>query len=119
MKRGRARGDRGVLGQRHTRDGATRGVVPARRGPGPPPHFFTPPEEATARPLLDQLLAQGNELRVPLLQSIDARLTDGRRFAGLPEDAAAWRASLADRAAIHLAEGARAGRRAPETPVRR
>ncbi|WP_372351683.1 gluconate 2-dehydrogenase subunit 3 family protein [Streptomyces sp. KL116D] len=94
-----ARGNRGVLGQRHTWDSATQSVVLARLGPRPPLHFFTPAEEATARPLLDQLLAQWGEPRVPVLESIDARLTegvtDGWRFADMPEDGAAWRASLA------------------------
>ena len=89
---------RGALGQVHTWDDATKGVVLARLGPRPPLHFFTPAEEATAGALLDQLLAQWDEPRVPVLEFVDARLsegvTDGWRFADMPEDGAAWRASL-------------------------
>ncbi|MBT2387768.1 gluconate 2-dehydrogenase subunit 3 family protein [Streptomyces sp. ISL-11] len=92
----------GVLGQAHTWDRATAGVVLARLGPGrqPPLSFFTPPEEAAAEALLDHLLARGPEdPRIPVLSVIDARLstgeTDGWRYADVPEDGETWRRSLA------------------------
>jgi len=90
---------KGALGQAHTWDPATAGVVLARLGPRPPLAFFTPAEEAVAGPLLDHLLAQWGEPRVPVLSVIDERLaqqvTDGWRFADMPEDGEAWRLSLA------------------------
>ncbi|HEX3592001.1 MAG TPA: gluconate 2-dehydrogenase subunit 3 family protein [Pseudonocardiaceae bacterium] len=71
----------------------------ARLGPPPPIRFFTPDEEAIARPLLDLLLDQHAEPRVPVLQMIDSRLaeasTDGWRYEDLPEDGQAWRDTLA------------------------
>jgi hypothetical protein len=95
-------------------DPVTAGVVLARLGPPPSPRFFTVEEEATARPLLDRLLAQDDDPRVPVFEHIDARLaegdTDGWRYADLPEDGEAWRRSLRhveeDAAARH---GARFG----------
>ncbi len=69
--------------------------------PNIPPdiRFFTPAEEAVARALCDQLLAQHGERQVPVLELIDARLageeTDGWRYADMPEDGQAWRKSLA------------------------
>ena len=61
--------------------------------------FFTPAEVAVAAPLLDLLLAQDGDPRVPVLALIDARLavgeTDGWHYDELPEDSQAWRDSLA------------------------
>jgi hypothetical protein len=88
-----------VLGQAPTWDPVTRGVVLRRLGPPPPVRFFTPAEEAVARPLLDRLLAQDDEPRVPVFEHVDARLaedqTDGWHHEDLPPDGDAWRASLA------------------------
>jgi hypothetical protein len=60
--------------------------------------FFDEREETTARPLVDRLLAQDGEARVPVLEMVDARLAEGRgfgyRYADMPEDGRAWRASL-------------------------
>jgi Gluconate 2-dehydrogenase subunit 3 len=88
-----------VLGQAPGWDPVTRGVVLRRLGPPPPVRFFTPAEEAVARPLLDRLLAQDDEPRVPVLEQVDARLaedqTDGWHYEDLPPDPDAWRASLA------------------------
>jgi Gluconate 2-dehydrogenase subunit 3 len=87
-----------VLGQVPAWDTVTAGVVLARLGPPPPVRFFQPGEEAVARALLDQLLDQRDEPRVPVLEMIDARLaehrTDGWRYEDMPEDGQAWRASL-------------------------
>jgi len=88
-----------VLGQAPGWDAVTAGVVLRRLGPPPPRRFFTVDEEATARPLLDRLLAQDGEPRIPVFEMIDARLaegeTDGWRFADMPEDGDAWKQSLA------------------------
>jgi hypothetical protein len=74
--------------------------------------FFTTGEEPTIRALLDLILAQHDEPRVPVTELIDLRLaageTDGWRYEDMPEDGEAWRRSLAalDRVAL-----ARHGRR--------
>jgi Gluconate 2-dehydrogenase subunit 3 len=79
-------------------DDVTAGVVLARLAPPKELSYFTPAEAAIAGPLLDLLLAQDSEPRVPVLALIDERLaigeTDGWHYEELPEDAAAWRASL-------------------------
>ena len=87
-----------VLAQRRTWDPITAAVVMARLGPQPPLQFFGPAEEAAARALLDRLLAQDRGPRVPVLEMIDQRLsegsTDGWRYSDMPEDGEAWRRSL-------------------------
>jgi hypothetical protein len=104
-------------------DPVTAGVVLARLSLPPDIRFFTPPEEAIATALCDQLLGQdgagqdaagqdgagqdgagqdgaghNSEPLVPLVAMIDARLaeaeTDGWRYADMPEDGQAWRDSL-------------------------
>lgn len=88
-----------VLEEQDAWDAVTTGVVLARLGPPPAAAFFTPDEEAVARPLLDRLLAQDEDPRIPVFELIDARLvekdTDGWRYADMPEDGEAWRQSLA------------------------
>jgi hypothetical protein len=88
-----------VLGQAPGWDPVTAGVVLRRLGPPPPRRFFTVDEEAAARPLLDRLLAQDGEPRIPVFEMIDARLaegeTDGWHYADMPEDGDAWKQSLA------------------------
>jgi hypothetical protein len=87
-----------VLAQAPSWDPVTTGVVLGRLGPPPPTRFFTIDEEAAARPLLDRLLAQDGEPRVPVFEMIDARLaedeTDGWRYVDMPEDGAAWKRTL-------------------------
>ena len=87
-----------VLGQAPTWDAITQGVVLRRLGPPPKLRFFTVDEEAVCRPLLDRLLAQDDEPRIPVFELIDARLaeaeTDGWRYEDMPPDAEAWRRSL-------------------------
>jgi Gluconate 2-dehydrogenase subunit 3 len=88
-----------VLSQARHWDTVTADVVMARTGPPPDPQFFTDTERACAAALLDQLTGQCDEdLRVPVLQMIDARLaageTDGWRYADMPEDGQAWRDTL-------------------------
>ena len=88
-----------VLGQAPDWDAVTAGVVLRRLGPPAPLRFFTPAEEAVARPLLDRLLAQDREPRIAVVAVIDARLAegeiDGWRYDDMPEDGAAWKRSLA------------------------
>ncbi len=67
-----------VLDQAHVWDDVTAGVVLARLALPGTLAFFTPAEVAVARPLLDLLLAQDGEPRIPVLELIDARLADRR-----------------------------------------
>lgn len=87
-----------VLSEIPTWDVVTAGTVLARLGPPPSLRFFDLDEEAIARPLLDQLLDQRDEPRVPVLEMIDARLaeaqTDGWHYDDMPPDEPAWRESL-------------------------
>ncbi len=80
-------------------DGVTAGVVLARLDPSPDFSFFTPSEQAIAGALLDALLAQHDEPKVPVLLLVDRRLalgeTDGWVHHDMPEDGDAWRATLA------------------------
>jgi hypothetical protein len=88
-----------VLSQTRHWDTVTADVVTDRTGPPPDPQFFTDTEQACAAALLDQLTGQSDEdLRIPVLQMVDARLaageTDGWRYADMPEDGQAWRDTL-------------------------
>lgn len=80
-------------------DEVTAGVVLARIAMPPDFRFFTPAEQATAEALLDQLLAQHDEPKVPVAQLVDRRLalgeTDGWHYEDLPEDGEAWKQTLA------------------------
>jgi Gluconate 2-dehydrogenase subunit 3 len=88
-----------VLDEVDVWDDVTAGVVLARLGPPHDLSFFTPAEVAIALPLLDLLLGQDCEPRVPVLPLVDLRLatgqTDGWHYDDLPEDATVWRNSLA------------------------
>jgi hypothetical protein len=88
-----------VLSQATNWDDTTSGLVLARLDPPGPLRFFTPAEATTAAALFDQLLHQRQEPRVPVLSMVDARLadgqTDGWRYDDMPEDAQAFRTSLA------------------------
>jgi hypothetical protein len=87
-----------VLDQSGVWDDVTAGVVLARLAPPNDLGFFTQDEQAIAEPLLDLLLAQDTEPRVPVLALIDTRLatgeTDGWHYDDLPEDGQAWRTTL-------------------------
>ena len=80
-------------------DAVTRRAVLGRLAPGTDLGFFSTAEAATAAALLDLLLAQDGEPRVPVLALIDARLvageTDGWHYDDMPEDGDAWRQTLA------------------------
>ncbi|MBW8765643.1 MAG: gluconate 2-dehydrogenase subunit 3 family protein [Geodermatophilales bacterium] len=88
-----------VLSQVEVWDDVTAGAVLSRLSHPTGLAFFTPREVGVARPLLDLLLAQDGEPRVPVLEMIDERLalgeTDGWHYDDLPEDGEAWRVSLA------------------------
>src|ERR1700722_14463472 len=79
-----------VLGQSKTWDQTTHAVVMSRLGPLEPLRFFSEAEEPTARALVDRLLAQVDEPRVPVIEMIDVRLAEGRgdgyRYEEMPED---------------------------------
>jgi hypothetical protein len=88
-----------VLSQQKYWDVVTRSVVTERLKSPVGLRFFTASEAETASALLDLLLAQDGEPRVPVLEMVDLRLsegeTDGWRYEDLPEDGEAWRQSLA------------------------
>jgi hypothetical protein len=87
-----------VTTQAGTWDPVTAGVVLARLAPPPPLKFFTTGEEPAVRALVDRMLAQDGEPKVPAVEAIDQRLVrrqgDGYRFADMPEDDEAWRRSV-------------------------
>lgn len=60
--------------------------------------FFTAEEAEICRALLDLLLANHSEPRVPVLEMVDQRLfegeTDGWRYQDMPEDGHAWHQTL-------------------------
>ena len=80
-------------------DDVTAGAVLARLALPGQLAFFSPHEVGVAAPMLDLLLAQDRDPRVPVLALIDERLavgeTDGWHYDTLPEDAQAWRDTLA------------------------
>jgi hypothetical protein len=88
-----------VLDQASTWDAVTTGVVLGRLGPVRPVRFFSSEEEPTARTLVDRLLAQDDNPKIPVLEMIDRRLHegqgDGYRYHDMPEDGEAWRRSIA------------------------
>ncbi len=92
-------GDFDALAHAGKWDLVTARVVLARLNPDPELRFFSRLEEPTARTLVDLLLGQHEEPRVPVVELIDQRLaageTDGWRYEDMPEDAEAWRRSLA------------------------
>jgi len=79
-------------------DDVTAGVVLARLALPGELAFFTPSEVAVAAPLLDLVLDQDSDPRVPVLALIDQRLaigeTDGWHYDDMPEDGQAWRETL-------------------------
>ncbi len=81
-------------------DKVTAQAIRSRAAPPAAPRFFTAAEQATAKALVGQLLDQPHDdLGVPVMEMIDARLadgqTDGWRYADMPEDGQAWRDTLA------------------------
>ena len=93
-------------------DDVTAAVVLARLAPTTEMTFFSRAEVAVAGPLLDLLLAQDGDPRIPVLALIDARLTagetDGWHYDDMPADGEAWRLTLA-----HLNDDAASAHNAP------
>jgi hypothetical protein len=90
-----------VLGQRDHWDSRTRALVVGRLSPPREPSFFSEAEERVCRPLLDRLLANDDpDRKLPVFEMVDRRLsageTDGWHYDDMPEDADAWRRSLAE-----------------------
>jgi gluconate 2-dehydrogenase subunit 3-like protein len=88
-----------VLDEVHRWDDVTAGVVLSRLALTTDLSFFTLAENAAATALLDLLLQQDGEPKVPVVAMVDSRLaageTDGWHYDDLPEDGEAWRRSLA------------------------
>jgi hypothetical protein len=88
-----------VLDEAHRWDDVTAGVVLSRLAPTTDLSFFTLDENAAATALLDLLLHQDGEPKVPVVAMVDSRLalgeTDGWHYDDMPEDGEAWRRSLA------------------------
>ncbi len=88
-----------VLDQVHTWDEVTASVVLARLATTTDLSFFTAEEDGTVTPLVDLLLAQDREPKVPVVALLDARLaageTDGWHYDDMPADGEAWRQTLA------------------------
>jgi hypothetical protein len=106
-----------VLSQAGHWDEATRRVVMARVDEVPGVRFFTTEEAATIGPLLDLVLAQDREPRVPVLELIDAKLFDGRfdgfQHADMPRDDETWRRVAAGLDATAVQHGFKSFRVAP------
>ncbi len=87
-----------VLGRAESWDPVTTEVVLRRLGVPTPLRFFLPSREPTVRALLDRLLAQDADPKIPLVELVDARLadgeTDGWRYDDMPEDRQAWNRSV-------------------------
>jgi gluconate 2-dehydrogenase subunit 3-like protein len=90
-----------VLAQAGHWDEATRAEILDRMHGLPAMRFFTPQQEATLVPLLDQLMGQRTEPgepRVDLARMVDARLaerqTDGWHLDSMPIDLESWPLSL-------------------------
>lgn len=88
-----------VLETVDTWDAATKEVVLARLDEPGPLRFFTDDEEPTLRALCDACTAQDREPRVPVAETVDAKLADGQldgfQYADMPDDRDAWRLVLA------------------------
>jgi hypothetical protein len=95
--RGRFDGFDSVAQSRHW-DDETRAVVFSRLAPKTPTPFFDPSQQSTAQALLDRLLGQDDEPKVPLLELIAERLAnregDGYRYHDMPVDWDAWKQSV-------------------------
>lgn len=82
-----------------TWDEATKSVVMARLEPPGPLRFFSDDEEPTLRALCDVCTAQDRDPRVPVAESVDAKLADGKldgyQYDDMPDDRDTWRMVLA------------------------
>jgi hypothetical protein len=103
------------MSQAESWDETTTPVILRRLARHGAPRFFSADEEPAARALLDHLLAQNDEPKVPVFEMVDARLADGQpdgyHYDDLPRDPATWRWSLQ---ALDAAARERAGVRFSE-----
>jgi hypothetical protein len=87
--------DYDVLANARHWDEVTRKAILSRVEPPPPLRFFSAEEAAVLGPLVDVMLAQDAEPRIPVLGMVDAKFhsgqLDGYRHADLPEDPETWR----------------------------
>jgi hypothetical protein len=90
-----------VMDQAKHWDDATLAVIGSRMHDLPHVRFFTPAEEAAAKPLLDQLTGQRThpgQPHIDLVRMVDTRLaedqTDGWHYDTMPPDEQAWKDSL-------------------------
>lgn len=87
-----------VMDQAEHWDPVTRRLVESRLEPPEPDSFFSLVERVAASALCDQLTAQHEEPRIPVLEAIETRLahrrTDGWHHQDLPPDDETWRLSL-------------------------
>ncbi len=99
--------DYDVFDAAQTWDHATKAVVLARLDPPGPLRFFTAEEEPTLRAFCDTVMAQDDEPRIPVAESVDAKLADGKldgfQYADMPDDRDTWHLVLRglDEAARH------------------
>jgi Gluconate 2-dehydrogenase subunit 3 len=88
-----------VLAESDRWDDVTAGVVLARLAPTTDLSFFSLAENGTVTALMDLLLAQDGDPRVPVVAMSDARPatgeTDGWHHDDMPHDDEAWRCTLA------------------------
>jgi len=88
-----------VLETADTWDEATRRTVLARLDPPGPLRFFDADEEPTLRAFCDICTAQDTEPRVPVAESVDAKMADGQldgfQYADMPDDRDTWHLVLA------------------------
>ncbi|HET8929611.1 MAG TPA: gluconate 2-dehydrogenase subunit 3 family protein [Acidimicrobiales bacterium] len=91
--------DYDVMDSIGTWDAVTRSVVLNRLEPHGPLRFFTSEEEPTLRAFCDTCMAQDREPRVPVAESVDAKLADGHldgyQYADMPDDRVTWQKVLA------------------------
>jgi hypothetical protein len=88
-----------VLDAVDTWDDATKAVVLARLQPPGPFQFFTAAEQPALQAFCDTVLAQDDEPRVPVAETVDEKLAagrlDGYQYADMPDDRDTWRLVLA------------------------
>jgi hypothetical protein len=91
--------DYDVLDAVGTWDDATKDVVLARLAPPGPLQFFSRDEEPALRALCDVATAQDAEPRIPVAESVDAKLAAGRldgfQYDDMPDDRETWHLVLA------------------------
>ncbi len=87
--------DYDVLDQAPHWDPVTRELVERRARELPPIRFFSATEATTLRAFCDLVTAQDAEPRVPVLEMVDQKLSEGRldgyRYADMPPDTETWR----------------------------